>query len=177
MTLWSGRGSRELPKGKAMPNTVVVRLREKREPKLSRLERSSLWKKIASRDEMSKTMDFSRQEYCSGQPFPFPGDLPDPGVEPRSPALQTDSFLSEPPFSCPEVKEYVFPSQAKSWGVHKNLFIDLEDAHKIAGILLRPTGPLWSLHGNSVWEEISGKNLTYISGRLGNTEGGEGVQR
>ena len=105
MTLWSGRGSRELPKGKAMPNTVVVRLREKREPKLSRLERSSLWKKIASRDEMSKTMDFSRQEYCSGQPFPFPGDLPDPGVEPRSPALQTDSFLSEPPFSCPEVKE------------------------------------------------------------------------
>ena len=87
MTLWSGRGSRELPKGKAMPNTVVVRLREKREPKLSRLERSSLWKKIASRDEMSKIMDFSRQEYCSGQPFPFPGDLPDPGVEPRSPAL------------------------------------------------------------------------------------------
>ena len=72
MTLWSGRGSRELPKGKAMPNTVVVRLREKREPKLSRLERSSLWKKIASRDEMSKTMDFSRQEYCSGQPFPSP---------------------------------------------------------------------------------------------------------
>ena len=32
-------------------------------------------------------MGFSRQEYCSGQPFPFPGDLPDPGVEPRSPAL------------------------------------------------------------------------------------------
>ena len=52
--------NRELPKGEATPNTIVVRLREKREPKLSRLERSSLWKKIASSDEMSKTMDFPR---------------------------------------------------------------------------------------------------------------------
>ena len=42
-------------------------------------------------------MRFSRQEYCSELPFPFLGDLPDPGVEPRSPALQADSLLSEPP--------------------------------------------------------------------------------
>ena len=33
-------------------------------------------------------MEFSRQEYWSGEPFPFPGDLPNPGIEPRSPALQ-----------------------------------------------------------------------------------------
>ena len=33
------------------------------------------------------SMGFSRQEYWSGLPFPFPGDLPDPGMEPRSPAL------------------------------------------------------------------------------------------
>ena len=33
----------------------------------------------------------------SGSPFPIPGDLPDPGIEPRSPALQADSLLSEPP--------------------------------------------------------------------------------
>ena len=39
---------------------------------------------------------FSRPEYCSGLPCPFPGDLPDPGIEPRSPALQADSLLSEP---------------------------------------------------------------------------------
>ena len=39
---------------------------------------------------------FSRQEYWSGLPCPFPGDLPDPGIEPESPALQGDSFLSEP---------------------------------------------------------------------------------
>ena len=42
-------------------------------------------------------MGFSRQEYWSGLPFPFPGDLPDPGIEPRSPALQVDALTSEPP--------------------------------------------------------------------------------
>ena len=39
---------------------------------------------------------FSRQEYWSGLPFPSPGDLPNPGIEPGSPALQTDALLSEP---------------------------------------------------------------------------------
>ena len=40
-------------------------------------------------------MGFSRQEYWSGLPFPSPEDLPDPGIEPRSPALQADSLPSE----------------------------------------------------------------------------------
>ena len=42
------------------------------------------------------SMGFSRQEYWSGLPFSSPGDLPDPGIEPRSPELQVDSLLSEP---------------------------------------------------------------------------------
>ena len=42
-------------------------------------------------------MEFSRQEYRSGQPIPSAGDLPNPGTEPSSPVLQADSFLSEPP--------------------------------------------------------------------------------
>ena len=42
-------------------------------------------------------MEFSRPEYWSGQPFPSPGDLADPGVKPGSPALKADSLLSEPP--------------------------------------------------------------------------------
>ena len=42
-------------------------------------------------------MEFSRQEYWSGLPIPSPGDLPDPGIEPGSPALQADSLPSEPP--------------------------------------------------------------------------------
>ena len=40
-------------------------------------------------------MEFSRPEYWSGQPFPSPRDLPDPGIEPRSPALQVDSLPAE----------------------------------------------------------------------------------
>ena len=38
------------------------------------------------------SMEFSRQEYWSGLPFPSPGDLPNPGIEPGSPAFQADSF-------------------------------------------------------------------------------------
>ena len=41
-------------------------------------------------------MGFSRQEYWSGLPFPSPGDRPDPGIEPGSPALEADSLTSEP---------------------------------------------------------------------------------
>ena len=40
-------------------------------------------------------MGFSRQEYWSGSPFLSPGDLPDPGIEPRSPALETDKESSK----------------------------------------------------------------------------------
>ena len=41
--------------------------------------------------------EFSSQEYWSGFPFPSPGDLPNPGIEPGSPSLQADPLLSEPP--------------------------------------------------------------------------------
>ena len=43
------------------------------------------------------SMGFSRQEYWSGLSVPSPGDLPNPEIEPESPALQTDALLSEPP--------------------------------------------------------------------------------
>ena len=47
--------------------------------------------------QAAPSMGFSRQEYWSGLPLPSLGDLPDPGIEPRSPALQADALLSEPP--------------------------------------------------------------------------------
>ena len=47
--------------------------------------------------QASLSMGFSRQEYWNGVPFPSSGDLPDPGIEPRSPALQADALPSEPP--------------------------------------------------------------------------------
>ena len=43
------------------------------------------------------SMGFSRQECWSGLPFPSPGDLPNPGIEPGSPALRADTLPSEPP--------------------------------------------------------------------------------
>ena len=43
------------------------------------------------------SMGFSRQQCWSGLPFPSPGDLPDPGIEPGSPGLQADALPSEPP--------------------------------------------------------------------------------
>ena len=47
--------------------------------------------------QTSLSMGFSRQEYWSGLPCPPPGDLPNPGIEPRSHSLQADSIQSEPP--------------------------------------------------------------------------------
>ena len=44
-----------------------------------------------------QSVGFSRQEYWIGLPFPSPGDLPDPGIKPGSPAFQADALLSEPP--------------------------------------------------------------------------------
>ena len=47
--------------------------------------------------QASPSMGFSRLEFWSGLPFPSPGDLLDPGIEPGSPALQADALPSEPP--------------------------------------------------------------------------------
>ena len=44
-----------------------------------------------------QSMEFSRPEYWNGWPFPSPGDLPNPGIEPRSPTSQADSLPAEPP--------------------------------------------------------------------------------
>ena len=47
--------------------------------------------------QASPSMGFSRQGYLSGVPFPSPGELPNPGIEPGSPALEADALTSEPP--------------------------------------------------------------------------------
>ena len=58
------------------------------------------------------SMGFSRQEYWSGLPFLSPGDLPDPGIEPWSPAFQADALTSEPPQK----------SNAKLMSIHNTSF-------------------------------------------------------
>ena len=53
-------------------------------------------------------MEFSRQEYWRGLPFPSPGDLPNPGIKPESPTLQVDALLSEPVPSGTSHKELAY---------------------------------------------------------------------
>ena len=62
---------------------------------LSRVRLSATPRTVAY--QAPPSMKFSRQEYWSGLPFPSPGDLPDPGIEPGSPTLQADTLPSEPP--------------------------------------------------------------------------------
>ena len=57
-------------------------------------------------------MGFSRQEYWSGLPFPSPGVLPDPRIEPGSPALQADSLPSEPPGKLLPFTTWLYPVDA-----------------------------------------------------------------
>ena len=62
------------------------------------------------------SMGFSRQEYWSGLPFPSPGDLPDPGIKPRSPTFQADALTSEPPGNLHRTIQFRFFSNTE-WGV------------------------------------------------------------
>ena len=62
-----------------------------------------------------QSMGFSRQEYWSGLPFPSPGDIPDQGIEPGSPALQADALPSEPPGSPALSKRSSFWKSRKLW--------------------------------------------------------------
>ena len=61
------------------------------------------------------SMGFPRQDYWKGQPFPFPGDLPNPGIKPRSPTLQADSLPAEPGkptgLGSVSILQQIFPTQ------------------------------------------------------------------
>ena len=108
-------------------------------------------------------MGFSRQEYWSGLPFPSPGDLPNPGIEPRSPVLQADASPSKPllQLSKPLIQfsivgwSYV-PSLLFTWGQTMVEVVKIMEtsfkrshacatrlsAHNAAAGLHRPTPPL-----------------------------------
>ena len=68
-------------------------------------------------------LEFSRPEYYSGSPFPSPGDLPNPGIKPRSPALLADSLPAEPQGKPKNTAVgslsllWIFPTQESNWGL------------------------------------------------------------
>ena len=59
------------------------------------------------------SMEFPRQEYWSGLSFPSPGDLPDPRIKPRSPALQAGSLPTEPPGKPPCIYTQIYSFQIR----------------------------------------------------------------
>ena len=85
------------------------------------------------------SMGFSRQEHWSGLPFPSPGYLSDPGIKPRSPALQPDSLLSEPPGKL----SYVLFSELPR-SVFWCLALSLRDSKLLLFLMLLPFLSLFS---------------------------------
>ena len=98
-------------------------------------------------------MGFSREEYWSGLPFPPPGDLPNPGIEHRSPTLQADALLSEPPgkpqktrVSCHTLLQGIFPTQGPN--PHLLCLLPLQ----MDSLLLAPP---WKLGGHESESEVT----------------------
>ena len=81
-------------------------------------------------------MEFSRQEYWSGLPFPSPGNVPNPGIKPRSPTLQADSLPTEPP-------------EKPTWG-HRSIIIQNKQANSKRELDLWYWG--WKLRGGELDE-------------------------
>ena len=101
------------------------------------------------------SVGFSRQEYWSGLPFPSPGDLPDPGIRPRSPAL-ADTLNSEPPgkpliYILSSVQSHSCPTLCNSMNLstpglpahHQLLESTQNHVHRV-GDAIQPSHPLLS---------------------------------
>ena len=103
------------------------------------------------------SMGFSRQEYWSGLAFPSPGDLPNPGIEPGSPALQADALSSEPPgkFSslekCKSKLQWAITSHWSEWPSTKSV------QTKNAGEGVEKREHSCTLGGNVNWYSHNGR--------------------
>ena len=86
-----------------------------------------------------QSMEFSRPEYWSGLYFPSPGDPPNPGIEPRSPALQEDSLAAEsqakPSTLCASVQKPVRETKCR-----KHLFMDQRETSVVVSAKQREKG-------------------------------------
>ena len=110
------------------------------------------------------SVGFSRQEYWSGLPFPSPGDLPDPGIEPRSPALEADALTSEPPGK---------PNWSSQGDI--NFHPVIQDVHKGASMggggarsgLVGRNQHLSAVCIYSRWSKYVGQNMASLMGSAG----------
>ena len=89
-------------------------------------------------------MGFSRQEYWSGLPFPSPGDLPNPGIDPGSPTFPADALTSKPPENEEELKSLLMKVKEESEKVGLKL--------NIQKTKIMASGPItsWEIDGEMV---------------------------
>ena len=113
---------------------------------------------LCSPMDCSPWKEFSKQECLSGQPFPSPGDLPNPGIEPRSSALQADALPSKPPGKIEEMlilywRRFFAPSRSRDYrreekGIRRvhSLFQDIKMTHKLLdqNLLIFASSHPWS---------------------------------
>ena len=111
----------------------------------------TLCKTMDCSPQASLSMEFSRQEYWSVWPFPSPGDLPDPGIEPRSHALLVYSLLAEPPGELIKRAGYIINVNSYSHNFRINyslpfylpsmsfLIISLYGVKNLGTLVLRPS--------------------------------------
>ena len=95
------------------------------------------------------SMGFSKQEYWSGLPFPSPGDFPDPGIEPKSPALQAVSCLSGGFFTDWATRKALHVVKSIYLSIHTHICMSI-----ISGCVLSHCSPV----GSSVHGDSPGKN-------------------
>ena len=97
------------------------------------------------------SMEFSRPEYCSGFPFPFPGDLPNPGIEPRSLGLPDSSVGKES--ACNAGDPSSIPGSGRSAGEGISYSLQYSWASLVAQ-LVRNSSAMWKTRVRSVdWED------------------------
>ena len=78
-----------------MSSLVIKKKNKQKKTKQKKKNENITWPLLHMKNRAPLSMGFSRQEYWSGLPFPSPRDLPNPGIRPGSPALQTDSLPTE----------------------------------------------------------------------------------
>ena len=119
-----------------------------------------------------ESMEFSRLEYWSGQPFPSPGALPNPGIEPWCPTLQVDSLPAEPPGKPKNAGvrslslQWMFPTQESNQGLLYcwHIFYQLSYQGSPARLCLTLCNPIdCSLSGSSVHRISQVKILKWVA--------------
>ena len=99
--------------------------------------------------QASPSMGFSRQEYWSGLPFPSPGDLPDPGIEPGSLALEEDALTSEPPGKVRVVPILIYkPGVLQECLVPEERRQQIKAGTRICYVTNTPCQGIWAIYEN-----------------------------